>query len=609
MCGIVGYVGKRDAGPILLEGLHRLEYRGYDSAGLAVIRGDKLQIHKQQGKVRELQQALPARLKGTIGIAHTRWATHGVPSDRNAHPHTDASGRIAIVHNGIIENAHALRTQLQASGIELRSQTDSETLAHLIATTPGETLLDSVRSALRRVTGTYGLAVIDVQHPDVIVIARNGSPVAIGIGEHEMFIASDAAAVIRHTRTVVQLDDGELACVRADGYETSMLDGGATSKHPLTLAWSDESYDKGSHAHYMRKEILEQPEAVQRTLSGRLEARFQTTHIGGLEMAARELLEIRRVKILGCGSAYLAGCLGAHLIEQLARLPAHAEPASEFRQRNPVIETDTLYLAVSQSGETFDTLAAVHEIKRKGGQLLGIVNVVGSSIARECGRGLYVHAGPEISVVATKTFTCTSVALLLLAIHLGRLRDLSSAAGSRLLQALNVLPEQIGAVFAQEEQIAACARQLASAEHVYFIGRGAGHAVAMEAALKLKEVSYIHAEAYPAAELKHGPLALISAQTPTVALLPRDELLAKSLATLEQIQARGGPVYVVTQSGAALPSLPCTARQILSVPSSEPELQALLLNIPLQLLAYHVALERGTDIDQPRNLAKSVTVE
>ena len=606
MCGIVGYVGKRDAGPILVEGLHRLEYRGYDSAGLAVIRGDKLQVHKRQGKVRELQQALPERLKGAIGIAHTRWATHGVPSDRNAHPHTDASGRIAIVHNGIIENAHSLRARLQASGIELGSETDSETLAHLIATSPGETLLDSVRSALRLVTGTYGLAVIDVQHPDVIVIARNGSPVAIGIGEREMFIASDAAAVIRYTRSIVQLDDGELASVRADGYETSMLDGGATSKDPLTLPWTDESYDKGSHAHYMRKEILEQPEAVRRTLSGRLEARFQTTHIGGLEMAARELLEVRRVKILGCGSAHLAGCLGAHLIEQLARLPAHAEPASEFRHRNPVIETDTLYLAVSQSGETFDTLAAVHEIKRKGGRLLGIVNAVGSSIARECGRGLYLHAGPEISVVATKTFTCTAIALLLLAIHLGRLRDLSSAAGSRLLQALNALPGQIDEIFAQEEQIAACARLLAASEHLYFIGRGAGHAVAMEAALKLKEVSYIHAEAYPAAELKHGPLALISPQTPTLAVLPRDELLTKSLGSLEQIHARGGPVYVVTQSGAALPF---AARQVLTVPSSEPELQALLLNIPLQLLAYHAALARGTDIDQPRNLAKSVTVE
>jgi glucosamine--fructose-6-phosphate aminotransferase (isomerizing) len=606
MCGIVGYVGKRDAGPILVEGLHRLEYRGYDSAGLAVIRTDQLQIHKQQGKVRELQQRLPAKLKGSIGIAHTRWATHGAPSDRNAHPHTDSSGRIAVVHNGIIENAAALRAQLQARGIEFASETDSEVLAHLIAATPGDSLLASVRTVLRLITGTYGLAVIDAQRPDTIVIARNGSPVAIGIGEREMFIASDAAAMIRHTRSVVQLDDGELASVRADGYETSMLDGGATSKHPLTLTWTAESYEKGDYAHYMRKEILEQPEAVERTLRGRLEPRFQTTHIGGIEMAARELLEVRRVKIIGCGSAHLAGCLGAHLIEQLARLPAQAEAASEFRHRNPVIETDTLYVAVSQSGETFDTLAAVHEIKRKGGRLLGIVNVVGSSIARECERGLYVHAGPEISVVSTKTFTCTAVAFLLLAIHLGRLRDLSSAAGSRLLQALAALPGQITTVLAEEERIAACARALSSSEHVYFIGRGAGHAVAMEAALKLKEVSYIHAEAYPAGELKHGPLALISPQTPTVAVLPRDELLAKNLTSLEQIQARGGALHVVTQAGGPLPF---AAQSVLEVPTSEPELQAVLLNIPLQLLAYHVALLRGTDIDQPRNLAKSVTVE
>ena len=606
MCGIVGYIGKRDAGPILMEGLHRLEYRGYDSAGLAVARAEKLQIHKCEGKVRELQQQLPARLKGSTGIAHTRWATHGAPSDRNAHPHTDATGRYAIVHNGIIENAASLRAQLQQRGIEFRSDTDSEVLAHLIASTPGATLLESVRAVLRLVTGTYGLAVLDAERPDALVVARNGSPVAIGIGEHEMFIASDPAALIRYTRSVVQLDDGELACVRAAGYETSMLDGGSTAKHPLTLPWTDESYEKGSFAHYMRKEILEQADAVARTLSGRLEPRFQTTHIGGIEMAARELLEVKRIKVIGCGSAYIAGRLGAQLIEQLARLPAHAEPASEFRYRNPVIETDTLYIAVSQSGETFDTLAAVHEIKRKGGRLLGIVNVVGSSIARECERGLYLHAGPEVSVVATKTFTCTAAAFLLLAIHLGRLRDLSSAAGARLLRGLEALPEQIREIVAQEEQIAACARQLASSEHVYFIGRAAGHAIAMEAALKLKEVSYVHAEAYPASELKHGPLALIGPQTPTIAVLPRDELLAKNLSSLEQIQARGGPLYLVTQAGEPLP---LKVQRMLEVPATEPELQPLLLNIPLQLLAYHVALLRGTDIDHPRNLAKSVTVE
>jgi glutamine---fructose-6-phosphate transaminase (isomerizing) len=356
----------------------------------------------------------------------------------------------------------------------------------------------------------------------------------------------------------------------------------------------------------MRKEIAEQPEAIRRTLSGRLDARFQTTHLGGVEMAARELLEIRRVKILGCGSAYIAGCAGAHLIEQLARIPAHAEQASEFRYRNPVVEQDTLYIAVSQSGETFDTLAAVQEVKRKGGRVLGIVNVVGSTVARECGRGIYLHAGPEIAVVATKTFTSTLVAFALLAIHLGRIRDLSTAQGARLLKALEVLPTQVETILAQEQHIAQLASEIATYENAYFVGRAAGFAVAMEGALKLKEISYLHAEAYPASELKHGPLALISPQTPTVVVIPRDDLFAKNVSTIEEIRARSGPVYVLTQSGDALP---VATNGVIEVPKSEPELDALLLNIPLQLLAYHVALAKDRNIDQPRNLAKSVTVE
>jgi glutamine---fructose-6-phosphate transaminase (isomerizing) len=386
MCGIVGYIGKRDAAPILMEGLHRLEYRGYDSAGIAVARGGDLRVAKCKGRVRDLEKLLPERFKGAPGIAHTRWATHGEPSDRNAHPHCDASGNIAVIHNGIIENAAALRARLEADGTVFRSETDTEVLAHLIAAMPNNSLEGSVRAALRLVVGTYGLAVLDAARPDSIVVARNGSPVVLGIGEREMFFASDPSALVRHTQSVVHLDDGELAVIRADGYETSTLSGGATSKAPLTIAWSDESFDKGDFDHYMRKEIAEQPDAVRRTLSGRLEQRFQTAHFGGLALDARELLEVRRIKILGCGSAYFAGAVGAQLIEQLARIPAHAEPASEFRYRNPVIEKDTLYIAVSQSGETFDTLAAVQEIKRKGGRVLGIVNVVGSTIARECGR-------------------------------------------------------------------------------------------------------------------------------------------------------------------------------------------------------------------------------
>jgi glucosamine--fructose-6-phosphate aminotransferase (isomerizing) len=606
MCGIVGYIGKRDAGPILMEGLHRLEYRGYDSAGIACARNSKLSVHKAKGKVRELERQLPAQLKGTPGIAHTRWATHGEPSDRNAHPHCDGAARFAIVHNGIIENAAQLRTKLQAGGVSFQSETDSEVLAHLIAAMPADKLEDSVRAALRLVTGTYGLAVLDAQRPESIVVARNGSPVVLGIGDREMFVASDPAALVRHTQSVVHLDDGEIAVVRADGYETSTLDGGPTAKTPSTIAWTDESFDKSGYTHYMRKEIAEQPEAIRRTLSGRLDARFQTTHLGGVEMAARELLEIRRVKILGCGSAYIAGCAGAHLIEQLARIPAHAEQASEFRYRNPVVEQDTLYIAVSQSGETFDTLAAVQEVKRKGGRVLGIVNVVGSTVARECGRGIYLHAGPEIAVVATKTFTSTLVAFALLAIHLGRIRDLSTAQGARLLKALEALPAQVDSIVAQEDHIAGLARELAKYDNAYFVGRAAGFPVAMEGALKLKEISYLHAEAYPASELKHGPLALISPQTPTVVVMPRDDLFTKNISTIEEIRARSGPVYVLTQPG---DPLPVATHGSIEVPKSEPEFDALLLNIPLQLLAYHVALAKDRNIDQPRNLAKSVTVE
>jgi glutamine---fructose-6-phosphate transaminase (isomerizing) len=605
MCGIVGYIGKRNAVPILMEGLQRLEYRGYDSAGIAVSHDGTLRVNKCQGRVRDLQSKLAPRFKGSPGIAHTRWATHGEPSDRNSHPHCDATERFAIIHNGIIENAAALRARLEADGVVFRSDTDSEVLVHLIAAMPDGPLDVAVRAALRMVVGTYGLAVMDAARPETLVVARNGSPVVLGIGEHEMFLASDAGAFVRHTRNVVHLDDGEIAVVRADGFETSTIDGGVTVKTPLTIAWSSDSMEKGDFAHHMLKEIAEQPEAVRRTLSGRLERRFHTSHLGGVEFDARELLEMRRIKILGCGSAYIAGCLGAQLIEQLARIPAHAEAASEFRYRNPVIEQDTLYIAVSQSGETFDTLAAVQEIKRKGGRVLGIVNAVGSTIARECGRGIYIHAGPEIAVVSTKTFTCTAVAFALLALHLGRIRDLSTAAGTRLLDAFDELPGQLEKIIARDDEISRLARHFERCEHAYFIGRASGYAVAMEGALKLKEVSYLHAEAYAASELKHGPLALISPETPTLIILPRDDLFRKNISTIEEIRARRGPVVAITHPG----EMPVTLDGSFEVPVSVPELDPILLNLPLQLLAYHVALQKGRDIDRPRNLAKSVTVE
>ncbi|MFG2844534.1 glutamine--fructose-6-phosphate transaminase (isomerizing) [Kitasatospora sp. NPDC048296] len=608
MCGIVAYIGPKDATPFLLEGLARLEYRGYDSAGVAVAgRTGGIKLRKVKGRVADLAAAVPARFKGTTGIGHTRWATHGVPSDANAHPHLDTAERIAVVHNGIIENADELRAKLTADGAVFRSETDTEVLSHLIAAhaTEGVELEDAVRAALGRVVGTYGIAVLDAEQPDRIVVARNGSPIVLGLGEKEMFVASDVSALVRYTRQVVHLEDGELATVRADGFRTFTSDARTTHRQPSTVDWEIDSYDTAGYEHFLLKEIHEQPTSVERTLSGRLDERFSTAHLGGLNLDARELREIRRVKILGCGSAYYAGEMGAQLIEELARIPAHSEPASEFRYRNPVIEADTLYVAVSQSGETYDTLAAVQEIKRKGGRVLGVVNTVGSAIARECDGGIYLHAGPEVSVASTKAFTSTVVAFALLALHFGRIHDLSPADGRRIVSALQALPDQIREVLDQSDAIARLAAEYADSSGMMFIGRVRGYPVAREGAQKLKEISYVHAEAYPASELKHGPLALISPELPTVALVPDDELLDKNLTTLGEIKARHGRVIAVAHRR---PEEKLADHCIL-VPKSEPELDPLLLNIPLQLLAYHAAVALERDVDKPRNLAKSVTVE
>ena len=606
MCGIVGYVGRANSVPFLIEGLHRLEYRGYDSAGVAVATSRGVRTLKRAGKVRELEGVLPKRLRGTLGIAHTRWATHGVPNDTNAHPHCDAAQRIAVVHNGIIENAATLRAQLLSRGHELVSDTDTELLAHLIAASRESNLLQAVRDALGHIEGTYGIAVIDADQPDHIVVARNGSPVVLGIGEREMYVASDVAALVRHTRQVVHLDDGELAVVREDGFETSTLDARPTAKQPSTVSWDVTSYERGEYDHYMLKEISEQPEAAARTLSGRIEQRFDTAHLGGLNLTAREILDVRRIKILGCGSAFYAGLLGAHLLETLTRIPCAAEAASEFRYRNPVIEKDVLYLAVSQSGETLDTLMAVQEVKRKGGRVLGIVNAVGSTIAREVDGGIYIHAGPEVSVASTKTFTCTGLAFALLALHMGRIRDLGPSDGRRLIDALEGLPEKIGQIIARAPEIERTAARFASAGNLFYIGRTGTYPIALEGAQKLKEIAYIHAEAYPAAELKHGPLALVSPEPPTVALVPDGPLLEKSLASIEEIKARKGPVLAVGHDRETLQAL---SDAVIDVPKTEPELDPLLLNIPLQLFAYFAARTLERDIDQPRNLAKSVTVE
>src|SRR3954451_19909329 len=471
MCGIVGYIGPQDASPILLEGLGRLEYRGYDSAGGRVGARHGLKIHKSQGRVADLNAALPARFKGAPGIGHTRWATHGEPSAENAHPHTDAAGRIAVVHNGIIENADELRAKLVADGVEFTSQTDTEVVPHLIAAAfaaGAPDLEQAVSQALRSVVGAYGIAVLDADHPDRIVVARHGSPVLLGVGEREMFVASDVAALVGYTRQVVYLDDGELATITTGGYRTFTLDDRSTAKSPATIDWDIIGAEIGDHSHFLQKEIAEQPRTIERTLRGRLDERFSTAHLGGLNLSVREAREFRRVKILGCGSACYAGDLGAQLIEDLARMPATSESASEFRYRNPVVEPDTLYIAVSQSGETVDTLAAVQELLRKGGRVIGVVNVVGSTIARQVDGGIYIHAGPEMSVAATKSFTSTVVAFALLALHLGRMRDLSPSDGKRIIAGLQKLPEQISEILTTEAHIADVAKEVAQAASVMF---------------------------------------------------------------------------------------------------------------------------------------------
>ncbi|MFI0786344.1 glutamine--fructose-6-phosphate transaminase (isomerizing) [Streptomyces lydicus] len=608
MCGIVGYIGKRDVAPLLLEGLQRLEYRGYDSAGIAIHASGTgktagLKTAKAKGRVRELESRLPKRFAGTTGIAHTRWATHGAPTDENAHPHLDTEGKVAVVHNGIIDNAADVRARLTAEGVVFASETDTEVLAHLIGRSTAEKLEERVREALRHIEGTYGIAVLHADFPDRIVVARNGSPVVLGIGEHEMFVSSDVAALVSHTRQVVTLDDGEMATLKADDYRTYTTEGSRTTSAPETVEYAAESYDLGGHDTYMHKEISEQADAVDRALRGRIDDRFSTVHLGGLNLDAREARTIRRVKILGCGTSYHAGQIGAQMIEELARIPSDAEPASEFRYRDPVVDPDTLYVAVSQSGETYDVLAAVQELKRKGARVLGLVNVVGSAIARETDGGIYVHAGPEVCVVSTKCFTNMVVSFALLALHLGRIRDLSVADGKRIIDGLRKLPGQIDEILKGEDEIKKLSARYADAKSMMFIGRVRGYPVAREASLKLKEVSYIHAEAYPASELKHGPLALIEPAMPTVAIVPDDDLLEKNRAALEEIKARSGRILAVAHQAQE------KADDTIIVPKNEPELDPILMGIPLQLLAYHTALALGRDIDKPRNLAKSVTVE
>ena len=608
MCGIVGYIGNRDGAPLVLEALKRLEYRGYDSAGLATVSDGKLTVAKAAGRIAALEARLDGNLpKGSLAIAHTRWATHGVPNEANAHPHTDGDGTIALVHNGIIENAATLRKRLRERGHTFRSDTDTEVLAHLISELYTDFLEDAVISALHMIEGTYGIAVVSDRDPDTLVAARMGSPILIGVGEGENFVASDAAALLEHTRSVVYLDDGEVAVLRADGYQILDLETAKVDKPVTTIEWDRQTVERGGYRHFMLKEIMEQPASIRDTLRGRLLREQGTARLGGLRMSDDDLLEIERVVITACGTSWHAALIGEYLLEELARLPVEVEYASEFRYRNPILDDKTLVIGISQSGETADTLAALQEAKQRGARTIGIVNVVGSTIARETGAGIYIHAGPEVGVASTKAFTCQLVALALLTLRIGRLRSLSVLQGRDIVAALEALPGQVEAVLAKADAVEVLAKEFASSPNALYLGRGYNFPVALEGALKLKEISYVHAEGYPAAEMKHGPIALIDELMPVVVVAPRDAVYQKIVSNVQEVKARSGRVIaIVTDGDDEITSL---ADHTISIPKTIDPLTPVLSVLPLQLLAYHIAVQRGCDVDKPRNLAKSVTVE
>jgi len=608
MCGIVGYTGKREAGPLLLEGLARLEYRGYDSAGVAIQNGRGLIVTKLAGRVVRLRERLDSDpVHGVNGIAHTRWATHGAPTERNAHPHQDCAGEVAVVHNGIIENADALRTRLERSGHEFASETDTEVLAHLIEEAPGGTLEERVIAALSHVEGTYGLAVMSSREPHKVVVARKGSPLLIGVGDGEYFVASDASAVLGQTRTVVYLDDGDIAVLTPEGYRILDHDEREQVRSVDDIEWDLEAIELGGYAHFMLKEICEQPETVHSTLRGRLLFEEGTARLNGLGLPPGECREISRIVIVACGTSWHAGLVGRHVLEELTGLPVQVEYASEYRYRRQLRIPGTLTIAVSQSGETADTLEAIRAARGAGARVVGIVNVVGSTIARETDGGIYLHAGPEIGVASTKAFTSQVVAFLLLAVYIGRQRGLSFAEGRSLVHALAELPQKVRGALALEPAIKELAGTIAHAPNALYLGRGVNFPVALEGALKLKEISYIHAEGYPAAEMKHGPIALIDEKMPVVFVAPDDDVFQKVRSNMQEVRSRGGRIVAVTSDGAA--DLGDLVESQLRVPATHRLLSPVVTAIPLQLLAYHIAVLRGCDVDRPRNLAKSVTVE
>ncbi|HEY3220344.1 MAG TPA: glutamine--fructose-6-phosphate transaminase (isomerizing) [Gemmatimonadales bacterium] len=610
MCGIVGYTGHREAAPILLQALARLEYRGYDSAGMAIKNGRGLAIRKLAGRVAALSESLTDEpVSGSSGIAHTRWATHGVPNTVNAHPHCDCHDEIAVVHNGIIENAEALRAALVRAGHVFKSETDTETLAHLIEDSRRRSLEQRVIAALEHVSGTYGLAVISASEPGKIVVARQGSPVLVGVGEGEYVVASDASAILEHTRSVVYLNDGDIAVLTREGYQVVDRKSRVQERAVDELAWDLDAIELGGHAHFMLKEIREQPETVRSTLRGRLLS-DGGPRLNGLNLSAADCAELKRINIVACGTSWHAALVGRQILEELADIPVSVEYASEFRYRRqprPSNPGKRLTIAISQSGETADTLEAMRAARAHGSPVVGIVNVVGSTIAREADGGIYLHAGPEIGVASTKAFTSQITALALLGGYLGAQRGLAPKRMQELVCSLTRLPDLVAETLELEPAVKALAEEWADAGHALYLGRGVNFPVALEGALKLKEISYIHAEGYPAAEMKHGPIALIDAQMPVVFVAPHDDVYPKVVSNMHEVRARGGRILAITTQGNG--DLSGLVDHQLRVPRTLPLLSPVVTVIPLQLLAYHIAVLRGCDVDRPRNLAKSVTVE
>ena len=609
MCGIVAYVGSGEAAPVLLEGLARLEYRGYDSAGLAIQNGRGLEIRRVAGRIEGLSRAVLERpAAGTSGIAHTRWATHGPPTEANAHPHVDTAGEIAVVHNGIIENADLLREQLRRRGHEFRSDTDSEVLAHLIADQREPPLQLAVARALRFVEGTFGVAVISAREPGRVVCARRGSPLMIGLGRGAVYAASDASAILPYTRRVLYLEDGEMAVFDANGCDIVCMEAlTRIDREVKEIEWDLEEAERGGYPHFMLKEIHEQPATVAATMRGRIVPGSTGIRLGGLRDVGPVLREAERVVFTACGTSWHAGQIGAYLLEELCRIPATVEYASEWRYRNPVLEDGTVVVGISQSGETADTLAALEMAKERGCPALGIVNVVGSSVARTTDAGVYLHCGPEIGVASTKAFTSQVTALALFALCMAEKRGTLPPEEIRSwIEALRDLPRQVEEVLAQAEEIEALAGRLVGHDNFLYLGRGYSFPVALEGALKLKEISYVHAEGFSAAEMKHGPIALIDENMPVVVVAPRDGAYAKVLSNMQEVKARGGRLIAVTTHPNGVADL---ADEVLFVPHTKDGLLPVLTSIPLQLLAYHIGVLRGCDVDKPRNLAKSVTVE